>query len=98
MRVGLPANVPLMIVGWDDNMGIVSHDGRRVMDRDLIIQALAKLLAGIVVMGLLLFVPAGTASWWNGRLLMAVLFVVCNLLMDVFSALVDPRLRERGLN
>jgi nickel transport system permease protein len=31
-------------------------------------------------------------------LLMAVLFVVCNLLMDVFSALVDPRLRERGLN
>lgn len=30
-------------------------------------------------------------------LLMAVLFVLCNLLMDVCSALVDPRLRERGI-
>ena len=30
-------------------------------------------------------------------LLMAVLFVVCNLCMDICAALVDPRLRERGL-
>ncbi len=30
-------------------------------------------------------------------LLMAVLFVLCNLCMDICSALVDPRLRERGL-
>ena len=29
-------------------------------------------------------------------LLMAVLFVLCNLCMDVVSALIDPRLRERG--
>ena len=30
-------------------------------------------------------------------LLMAVLFVLCNLAMDICSALVDPRLREGGL-
>lgn len=30
-------------------------------------------------------------------LLMAVLFVLCNLCMDICAALVDPRLRERGL-
>ena len=30
-------------------------------------------------------------------LLMAILFVFCNLCMDICSALVDPRLRERGL-
>ncbi|MCR5562857.1 MAG: ABC transporter permease subunit [Desulfovibrio sp.] len=29
-------------------------------------------------------------------LLMAVLFVLCNLCMDVVSAMIDPRLRERG--
>ena len=30
-------------------------------------------------------------------LLMAVLFVLCNLAMNIYSALVDPRLREGGL-
>lgn len=30
-------------------------------------------------------------------LLMAILFVLCNLCMDICAALIDPRLRERGL-
>ena len=28
---------------------------------------------------------------------MAVLFALCNLCMDICAALVDPRLRERGV-
>ena len=65
------------------------------MDRDLIIQALAKLLAGVVVMGLLLFVPAGTASWWNGRLLMAVLFIPMALAGIVMLLFAPDLLRSR---
>lgn len=44
------------------------------MDKALFATALGKFAAGFVVMGLLLFVPAGTLAWWQGWLLMGVLF------------------------
>ena len=45
------------------------------MDKDLMQQALAKLVSGIVTVALLTFVPAGTLAWRNAWLLMGVLFV-----------------------
>ncbi|MBP3542300.1 MAG: isoprenylcysteine carboxylmethyltransferase family protein [Clostridia bacterium] len=45
------------------------------MDKKLLIDALVKVTLGIVIMGLLLFLPAGTLNWWQGWLLLAVLFV-----------------------
>ena len=45
------------------------------MDVQLLKSALVKVAAGVVVMGLLLFLPAGTLWWWRGWLLMGILFV-----------------------
>ena len=45
------------------------------MDTKLLTQALAKVSLGIVLMGLLLFLPAGSFRYWQGWLLMGILFV-----------------------
>lgn len=45
------------------------------MNRSLFGKAICKFLAGVVLMGLLLFLPAGTLNWWQGWLLMGILFV-----------------------
>ena len=45
------------------------------MDFELFKQAILKLLSGVLLLGLLLFLPAGTLHWWQGWLLMGVLFV-----------------------
>lgn len=45
------------------------------MDKDLARAALVKLASGLVLVGLLVFLPAGTIRWWNGWLLMGVLFI-----------------------
>ena len=45
------------------------------MTRDLFVQAIAKVLAGIVMMGVLLFVPAGTLAYPEGWRFMIILFV-----------------------
>ncbi len=67
------------------------------MDRELLRQALGKLLLGVLLTALLLFLPAGTLHWWNAWLLMAVLFVpmlIAGLVM-LFKA---PELLRRRLN
>ncbi len=45
------------------------------MKKGLLKEAIIKIVAGIVLMGLLLFVPAGTIHWPDGWLLMIILFV-----------------------
>ena len=45
------------------------------MIKGLLKEAIIKIVAGIVLMGLLLFVPAGTIQWLDGWLLMIILFV-----------------------
>ena len=45
------------------------------MDTKLFITALAKVVAGILLVGALLFLPAGTLSWWQAWLLMGILFI-----------------------
>ena len=45
------------------------------MDAKLLTQALAKVSLGIVLMGLLLFLPAGSFRYWQGWLLMGILFI-----------------------
>ena len=41
----------------------------------LFFSAIFKFLLGVVLVGLLLFLPAGTFSYFNGWLLMGILFV-----------------------
>lgn len=45
------------------------------MKDSLLIQGLGKFFLGMVLLGLLLFVPAGSFGFWQGWLLMGILFV-----------------------
>ena len=45
------------------------------MDMKLFGRAIAKFLCGVLLLGLLLFLPAGTLRWRQGWLLMGILFV-----------------------
>ncbi len=45
------------------------------MKYSLWLQALVKFLAGVILVGLLIFLPAGTLAYWNGWLLMGLLFI-----------------------
>lgn len=44
------------------------------VDKGLLVQALVKFLAGLILFGLLLFLPAGTFNYWNAWVLIAALF------------------------
>ena len=45
------------------------------MTTKLFISAITKFLLGVLLVGLLLFLPAGTFSWLGGWMLMAILFI-----------------------
>lgn len=65
------------------------------MDRNLLAQGTVKLVAGLLLMGLLLFLPAGTLRYWNAWLLLAVLFVPMLLLGAVLLVKAPDLLRKR---
>ena len=67
------------------------------MDIKLFFQALTKFLLGVVIFGLLIFLPAGSLHYWQGWLMMGVLFVpmfVAGLLLMVKN----PDLLRKRLN
>ena len=45
------------------------------MDVKLFSQAIAKFLGGLLMVGILLFLPAGSFGYWQGWLLMGILFI-----------------------
>lgn len=45
------------------------------MNKNLFFQALFKFFAGVILVGVLVFLPAGTFAFFNGWLLMGILFV-----------------------
>ena len=49
--------------------------GVEIMDLKLLVGVLVKFLAGVVLVGLLVFLPAGSFAFFNGRLFMGILFV-----------------------
>jgi protein-S-isoprenylcysteine O-methyltransferase Ste14 len=63
----------------------------------LFFQALTKFLIGVIVFGLLIFLPAGSLHYWQGWLLMGILFVpmfVAGLILMVKN----PELLRKRLN
>ena len=67
------------------------------MDMKLFGRAIVKFLGGVLLLGPLLFIPAGTLRWWQGWLLMGILFIpmfVAGLVMMKKS----PELLEKRLN
>jgi len=67
------------------------------MTKALFIQAITKVWAGMILMGLLLFAPAGTMDYPEGRLLMLVLFVPM-VLAGVVMMIKSPDLLRKRLN
>ncbi len=63
----------------------------------LFIQALTKFLLGVVLIGLLIFVPAGTMDFAYGWLFMGILFIPM-FLAGVVMMLKNPELLEKRLN
>ena len=64
---------------------------------NLMASAGVELLVGLVLVGLLIFLPAGTMHFFNGWLLVAVLFVPM-LIAGVVMALRSPQLLKKRLN
>lgn len=67
------------------------------MTKNLFVKAVCKYLAGVVLLGLLLFLPAGTLRFPRGWLLMGLLFIPM-LIAGVVMMLYDPALLEKRLN
>lgn len=67
------------------------------MTTKLLIQAITKFMLGIAVVGLLIFLPAGTLLYFNGWLLMGVLFIPM-FFAGIFLMCKNPKLLERRLH
>ena len=65
--------------------------------KNLFIQAIGKFLLGVVILGLLIFLPAGSLSYWQGWLLMGILFVPMFVAGLVMLAR-NPELLRKRLN
>lgn len=67
------------------------------MQRKLLMQAVIKFLFGIVLVGALLFLPAGTLAYCNGWLLMGILFVPM-FLAGIAMLYKNPELLKKRLH
>ena len=64
-------------------------------NKTLLIQALVKFFAGVVILGLLIFLPAGSLGYWQGWLFMGILFVPMFVAGLVMMARNPDLLRKR---
>lgn len=67
------------------------------MTRQLFFQAIFKFLCGLLIVGLLLFLPAGTLNYPAGRLFMGILFIPM-FLAGIVMMLKNPELLKKRLN
>lgn len=67
------------------------------MKKKLLIQALIKFLGGALIVGLLIFLSAGTFDFWNGWLFMGLLFIPM-FIAGIIMFFKSPALLRRRLN
>ena len=67
------------------------------MNTKLFFQAILKFVAGVILVGLLVFLPAGTIKFFNGWLFMAVLFIPM-FIAGVVMLFKNPELLKKRLN
>lgn len=67
------------------------------MTKKLFLQALVKFSCGVIAVGVLLFLPAGTLLWLNGWISMGILFIpmFCAGIVLMFK---NPKLLKKRLN
>ena len=68
-----------------------------MMTKELFLQAIMKFSLGVILVGLLIFVPAGTIAFWNGWLFMSILFVPM-FLAGIVMMIKKPELLKKRLN
>ena len=67
------------------------------MDIKLFLQAIIKYAIGVIIIGILLFIPAGTINYWNGWLFMGLLFIPM-FIAGIVLMIVNPELFRKRLN
>lgn len=67
------------------------------MSIKLFFEAIIKFLLGVLIVGLLLFVSAGTINYWNGWLFMGLLFIPM-FLAGIVMMIKEPNLLKSRLN
>ena len=67
------------------------------MEKDLCFKALLKFSLGVVAIGILLFLPAGTFHYWKAWLLMGILFIPM-FFAGIVLLLKNPELLKKRLN
>lgn len=58
---------------------------------------MVKFLSGVLLVGLLIFLPAGTLSFWKGWLLMGILFIPM-FIAGIIMLVKNPELLRKRLN
>ncbi len=67
------------------------------MTRGLFYQAIVKFVLGVVIIGILIFLPAGTFDYWNAWLFMGILFIpMC--FEGIVMMIKNPELLKKRLN
>ena len=61
------------------------------------LQAIIKFLLGVLIIGILLFIPAGTIEYWNACLLMGLLFIPM-FIVGIILMIKNPDLLRKRLN
>jgi len=67
------------------------------MDIKLFFGAIIKFALGVLILGLLIFVPANTINYWNGWLFMGILFIPM-FIAGIFMMIKAPELLKKRLN
>ena len=67
------------------------------MDIKLFFETIVKFLLGVVMIGLLLFIPANTVNYWNGWLFMGLLFIPM-FIAGIIMMFKSPELLRKRLN
>lgn len=67
------------------------------MTRGLFFQAISKFILGVVIIGMLIFLPAGTFHYWNAWLFMGILFIPM-FFAGIVMMFKNPALLKKRLN
>lgn len=67
------------------------------MNKSLFLKAIIRYISGVILVGILLFVPAGTLNYWNAWLFMGILFVPM-LIAGIILMFKNPMLLKSRLD
>ena len=67
------------------------------MNKKLFFQAITKFILGVIIIGAMLFIPAGSFKFWNAWLFMGLLFTPM-FIAGIILMIKNPELLKKRLN